>query len=168
MDLWLKIFVVVAAAAIVVQMGILVAMYMQFRQMNERMTRIATDLHAKAEPVLIRLRLLLDDTQPRITSIVSDAAEITHLARSQAVKVDRVFTEAVDRLRLQIIRADQILTGAMEALEDAGAELRRSVWAPVQKATALLRGIQAGLEIFRSARRSPERAREHQEEGLFI
>jgi hypothetical protein len=168
MDLWLKIFVVVAAAAIIVQMGILVAMYMQFRQMNERMTRIATDLHAKAEPVLVRLQLLLDDTRPRITSIVGDTAEITHLARGQALKVDRVFTEAVDRLRLQIIRADQILTGALESIEDAGTEIRRTVTGPVQKATALIRGIQAGLDFFRASRRSPERSREHQEEGLFI
>ena len=42
---------------------------------------------------------------------MGDTAEITRLARGQAQKVDRVFTEALERLRIQVIRADQILTG---------------------------------------------------------
>jgi type IV secretory pathway VirB2 component (pilin) len=79
-----------------------------------------------------------------------------------------VFTEAVDRLRLQIIRADQIITGALEAVESAGAEIRRSISGPVQKAVALIKGIQAGLEVLRATKRSPQSAAEHQEESLFI
>lgn len=165
---WLPFFVIVTALAVVVQMAILAAMFLQFRRINERMSRIADDLHAKTTPILSRLHVLLEDTQPRISSMVADAAEVAHLARSQAQKVDRIFTEAVDRLRAQLIRADQILTGALEAVEDTGTKFRRTVMGPVQEATALIKGIKVGLDFFRSQRRPPERGGEHQDEGLFI
>ncbi len=171
MDGWLQIFVIVAAAAIIIQMGILIALYLQFRQMNERITRMTGELQARMIPVLTRLQVLMDDVQPRISSAVADVSEITHLVRAQAIKVDRVFTEAVDRLRLQIIRADQMLTGALETIESTGAEIRRSISGPAQKVAALVKGIQVGLEVLRSTRsRTPgsQRASEHQEESLFI
>ncbi|MCL6565671.1 MAG: hypothetical protein K6U09_04525 [Acidobacteriia bacterium] len=168
MEIWLQTFVLVAAAAIILQMGILIALYLQFRQMNERIARTTAELQARIFPVLSRLQTLMEDVQPRLSSAAADVAEITHLARAQAVKVDRLFTEAVDRLRLQIIRADQLITGALEAVESAGQELRRSVSGPAQKIAALIKGIQAGLEVLRGIERSPQRSAEHPEESLFI
>jgi len=168
MDTWLAVFVVVAAVAIVLQMVILAAMYFQFRQMNQRTSRALTDLQTKLDPILTRLDRLLEDSQGRMASIVTDAAEIIHLVRGQAQKVDRVFTEAVDRLRLQIIRADQILTGALESLEETGSELRRTVFGPVHKASAFIKGVKTGLDFFRGRRSAAERTRETQDEGLFI
>jgi len=76
-------------------------------------------------------------------------------------------TEAVDRLRMQLVHADQILTGALETVEETGARLRSSVWRPVQSVTALVRGIQTGLEFYRGRRRQAEGVTE-QDEELFI
>ncbi len=101
--------------------------------------------------------------------MVADAAHVVYLARAQAQKVDRVFTEASDRLRGQLVRADRILTGAMEAMEDAGSKFTHSVWRPVQKVSALMQGIKVGIDLLRSRRahRRPEEPLE-QEEELFI
>jgi hypothetical protein len=165
---WVAAFVIIAALAIVLQAGILAAMYVQMRRTSEQMTRIATDLHEKSDPILSRLRMLLDDVHPRISAIAADAQEISMVARSQAHKVDRVFNEAVDRLRLQVIRADQLLTGALESIEQAGSDMRRTVMGPVQQAAAIIQGVKAGIEVFRGQRRNPERAREQQDEELFI
>ena len=169
MDVWLKLFIAVTALAVVSQAVILLVLYLQFRQMSERMTRIATDLHTRVTPILSRLQVLVDDVQPRITSMVADAAEITHLARTQAQKVDRVFTEAADRLRMQLIHLDRIATGALEAIEEAGTKFRRTLWGPVQQASAFIKGVKTGLEFFRSRRRPGEaRGDSQQDEGLFI
>lgn len=168
METWVGFFVILAAVAIILQMAILGAMYLTMRRTSENMTRMAADFHAKSEPVLTRLRILLDDAQPRVSSIAADAAEIAHVARGQVYQVDRVLAETLDRLRLQIIRADQMLTGALEHIETAGSEVKRSVMGPVQQAAAIIQGVKAGLEVFRGHRRSPERARGHQDEELFI
>jgi len=115
------------------------------------------------------VQILLDDTQPKISTMVSDAAHIVYLARGQAQKVDRVFTEAADRLRGQLVRADRILTGTLEAVEEAGSQFKHSFWRPVQKASALVQGIKVGLDLLRSRRSSSRRDEPlEQEEELFI
>jgi hypothetical protein len=167
METWIAVFVCVAAAAIVLQAAILVAMFFQMRRITERMERFTADLESRLGPILNRVHILLEDTQPKISEMVADAAHVVYLARAQAQKVDRVFTEAADRLRGQLVRADHILTGALEAVEDAGTKFTHSVWRPVQKVSALMQGIKVGIELLRSRRRRPEEPLE-QEEELFI
>jgi len=129
--------------------------------------------HAAAGPILTRVQILLDDTQPKISTMVSDAAHIVYLARGQAQKMDRVFTDAADRFRGQLLHIDRILTGTMEAVEDAGAQFKHSFWKPVQRASALVQGIKVGLDLLRSRRAATqpdaqERSSPEQEEELFI
>jgi len=162
------IFTGVAALAIVLQMLILLGMYLQVRQMNAHITRITSELHERLDPILSRIHFLLEESSGNFRQMVSDGAELTHLARSQAQKVDRVFSEAVDRLRDQILRADQILTGVLEQVEDAGSQFRKTVLEPVQQATAFIRGIKSGIDFLRARQRSPERAQQQPDEELFI
>ena len=169
MDTWLQVFVVVASVAIVIQAAMLTAMFFQMKRLSERLERFTGDLESRLTPILSRVQIFLEDTQPRLSEMVADAAHVVYLARAQAQKVDRVFTEASDRLRGQLVRADRILTGAMEAMEDAGSKFTHSVWRPVQKVSALMQGIRVGIDLLRSRRahRRPEEPLE-QEEELFI
>ena len=173
MQFWLEMFSIVAAIALVVQVVILTALLFQMRRTTENVNRVMSELQSRVGPILTRLQILLDDTQPKISSMVNDASHIVYLARGQAQKVDRVFTEAADRLRGQLLHADRILTGTLEAVEETGSQIKHSFWRPVQKASALVQGIKVGLDLLRSRRGSRSRARndeprESQEEELFI
>ena len=170
MQFWLEFFSIIAAIALVVQVVILTALFFQLRRTTENVNRLVGDLHSRVGPILTRVQILLDDTQPKISSMVNDASHIVYLARGQAQKIDRVFTDAADRVRGQLVRADRILTGTLEAVEDAGAKIKHSFWQPVQKASALVQGIKVGLDILRSRRRrrQGDEPREQQEEELFI
>jgi hypothetical protein len=171
MESWMPFFVVVVAMAVVVQAIVLIALFLQLRRTAARVAQTVTDLNARLTPLLSQVQILVEDISPQISGIVSDASELTRLARSQAQKVDRLVTETMERLRLQLVHVDQILTGAMEAVEDAGSHLRQTVWAPVIKATALVRGVQAGIEFLRSNRRDRnpvEVSGDNRDEGMFI
>jgi hypothetical protein len=169
METWVAVFVCVAAVAILIQAAILVAMFLQMRRTMDRMERFTSDLESRLTPILSRVQILLEDTQPKISEMVADAAHVVYLARAQAQKVDRVFTEASDRLRGQLVRADRILTGALEAMEDAGSKFSNSVWKPVQKVSALMQGIKVGIDLLRSRRGNRRREEPlEQEEELFI
>jgi hypothetical protein len=108
--------------------------------------------------------------------MVNDASHMVYLARGQAQKVDRVFTEAADRMRGQLIHMDRILSAALESVEEAGLQFKHSFWLPMQKASALVQGIKVGIDLLRSRRRGggterrrgDEPPREPQEEELFI
>jgi len=165
---WLEAFIVIATIAIVIQMAILLAMFVQMRIAVRQFTRIAIQLQARIDPILLRTNRILEDSEDRIRSIMGDAAELTRLARSQAQKVDRVFTDAVERLRVQVMRADQILTGTLEVIEDAGSTFRSKLWAPFQQASAVLKGVKAGLDFIRGQKRRPDSETATQDEELFI
>ena len=163
---------IVVAISLVVQVSILTALFFTTRKTMQKLDKTVEDLNAKAGPILTRVQILLDDTQPKISTMVNDASHIVYLARGQAQKMDRVFTEAADRFRGQIVQLDRILTGTMEAVEDAGAQFKQSFWRPVQKASALVQGIKIGLDLLRARRAATGSAgREEapeQEEELFI
>ena len=152
MQTWLAVFVIVASVAIVVQAALLAALFFQMRRTMERVDHFTTDLQSRVGPILTRVQLLLDDTQPKISELVADAAHVVYLARGQAQKVDRIFTDASDRLRGQLVHADRILTGALETVEEAGTQFRKSFWRPVQKVSAVVTGIKVGLDLLRSRR----------------
>ncbi len=164
------IFSIVAAMALVVQVAILIGLFLQVKRTTESVNRLVTDLHTRIGPILTRTQILLDDTQPKITALVDDASHVVYLARTQAQKMDKVFTEASDRLRGQLVRADRILTGTLEAVEDAGTQVRRSFLGPVQKASAVVQGIKVGLDFLRSRRGNKQSFDERleQEDELFI
>lgn len=170
MQNWIPFFVVVTALAVVLQVAILLAIYLQFRRTSRQFSRLMTDLQARIGPILTRLQILIEDTHPRISHMIADASHVVYLARTQAQKVDRVFTEGADRLRAQLVHVDRILTGALETVEDAGSKFRSTVWEPMQKASAVLKGIKVGLDFFRTRKRPPsnEPAEPQQEEELFI
>jgi hypothetical protein len=168
MSPWVEAFIIIAGIAIVMQMAILAAMYFELRTSLNHFTKIANDLHSRLDPILGRIDHILEDSEDRITSIMGDAAEITRLARSQAQKVDRVFTDAVERLRIQVIRADQILTGTLEVIDEAGSKVRKTLWGPVQQASALIKGLKVGLDYIRGQKRRAESETAPQDEELFI
>lgn len=170
MNTWIAVFIVIAGIAIAVQAVMLSALFFELRRVSQRMERFTEDLQTRLTPILTRTQFLLEDAQPKISEMIADASHMVYLARAQAQKFDRVFTEASDRLRGQLVRADRILTGTLEAVEDAGSKFRSGFWRPMQKASALLQGIKVGLDLLRSSRggrRQSDDAVEREEE-LFI
>ena len=173
MPTWPAYFVVIIAVAFALQTAILAAVYFQTKKSHEQIMRMANDLHARIAPLISRVEMLVGETQPRIVGMLNDASEVVHIARNQAQKVDRVLTETLDRIRFQLLHTDQILTGVLETVEDAGSTVRRAVMGPVQQATAVIRGIKTGIDVLRSFRRprdgsSTTPASDPSDEGLFI
>jgi hypothetical protein len=168
MQTWVSVFIVVASVAIVVQVVLLAVFYTMFLRLGATLTRVTRNLEAKAIPILDRADRLLAESEGQLREIVSDARDTVALAKSTGQRFDRLLNEAADRLRQQIIHADRMLSGALEAIEDTGTELRKSVIEPMRTATAFVRGVRAGVNFFRSRSRVPERRRDTQDEGLFI
>jgi hypothetical protein len=166
---WVEAFIVIAAIAIVMQMAVMLAMLLQLKNSLEHFTRLSTDLQGRIDPILTRINRILEDSEGRISSVMGDTAEITRLARSQAQKIDRVFTDTIERLQIQVIRADQILTGAMEVVDEAGTKFRNTLWGPIRQASAVMKGIKVGLDMLRRQQGGAvESDVASQDEELFI
>lgn len=164
---WVEAFIVIAAIAIILQTAILAGLFFETRTAVRNLTRIVSQLQARIDPILIRTNRILEDSESRIASVMEDASELTRLARNQAQKVDRVVTDIAERLRVQVIRADRILTGTLEVIEETGTTVRSKIWQPINQVSAVLKGVKAGLDFLRQRRR-PEGEATTEDEELFI
>jgi hypothetical protein len=165
---WLIVFVALVAIAVALQAIVLLAIYVQLRRTTQRVEQVSHEVQQRVLPLILRVQMLVEETQPRISSMLADSAEVTRLARAQMQRVDRVFGEAADRLRLQLIHADQILSGALDSVEETSTQIRRTVLGPLNSIIAVVRGVQTGIEFYRGIRRPANGSTEAQDENLFI
>jgi hypothetical protein len=152
----MPLFVAVVGVALFMQMLMFAAMFMAMRRLSQRVTRIADELQGRFFPLVSRLEVWVEEAQPRVYGALYEASKMTHTARHQVERADRIITEVADRLRMRIVHSDHVLTGVLESIEDTGVKLRRSVRAPVRSATAWFRGIQTGFDFYRGRGRRTE------------
>ncbi len=66
--------------------------------------------------------------------------------------------DIVDRTRLQVIRADELLNRTMDRIEETSDVVHRTVVSPVRQLSGSIQGLTAGLEfLLGGERRSPAR-----------
>jgi methyl-accepting chemotaxis protein len=164
------IFVVVAAVAIVVQMGILIALYVGMRQAASRMEGIAGRLERQTGPLLTTATAILEDAQPKIAEITSNLAESSATVRAHVSQVAEATGEIVERARLHAIRMDEFVDNTMGKIETASEILETKVLSPVRRVQGIIAAVNAGLGVLRSSRsrRKAARAGVEQDEEMFI
>ncbi len=168
METWLPIFVGIIALAVLTQTIILIVIFAVLLKLGKQMKQIADDIHGRINPIISRIHAIVEESQPRIASVMADAAEMTHMARSQAQRIDRMLAENLERLRVQLLHIDELVTGTLQSVQDTGNKVKQTVWAPVRSVTAVMRGIQTGFEFYRGNRRRADGAGESPDEDLFI
>ena len=159
--------VVVIAALCVVQTITLLVLVLTFRKWSNRMAAMAEDATRNAEPVLRAARELLADSKEKLNLVSQNLVEISQLTKNQVTRFDTLFTDLSDRLRLQMIRVDQLLSNTVARVEETTETIQRNVLAPVREISAILAGVRTALDYLR--RRNKTRVeRATQEEELFI
>ena len=150
---YLPIFVGVTAVAVVIQAGILVGLFVAVRKSASRMEALATEVKAKVLPTVDTAQSILVDMRPKIDTIASNVSETSSVVRSQIERLDATVTDIVDRTRLQVIRADELLNRTMDRIEETSEAVHRTVISPVRQLSGLVQGLTAGLEFLLGGKR---------------
>lgn len=146
------VFIAVTSAAVVLQAGILVAMYLAMRKSSARMEALALEVKSKAVPTLETAQAMLTELRPRLAVIADNLMETTISVRSQVERVDATVSDAVDRARLQVIRADELLSRTLDRVEETSDMVHRTVVSPVRQFSGLIQGVTAGIEFLLGGR----------------
>lgn len=149
----LTIFIAVTSAAVVIQAGILVAMYLAVRQTTARTEALANEVRSKVLPTVEMVQSMVADLRPKVEGIVNNFNESSVMARNQMARLDATMSDLLDRARLQVIRADELVGRALDRVEETGDLVNKTVVSPVRQVSGLLQGLTAGLEFFFSGRR---------------
>jgi methyl-accepting chemotaxis protein len=143
----ITVFVALTGAAVVLQAGILAALYVTMRKSSARMEALAVELKTKALPALETAQEILTELRPKLTVIADNLTETTHSVRSQVERMDATVNDVVDRARLQIIRGDELLTRTLDRVEETSDMVHSTVVSPVRQFAGLIQGVTAGIEF---------------------
>lgn len=155
MDEKLTIFIAVTSAAVVLQMLILAGMYFALRKLSTQVMTVTEEVKTQALPLLesgkkleAEVRRLLETSAPKVELVLDNASAITTTAHGAIDRVETTLNDVLDRARLQIIRADEMVTRAMDQVEETSEKVAHTVTTPVKHATGIVQGISTGLGAY--------------------
>jgi hypothetical protein len=169
MDKLVPLFIIFTAVAVIIQAGILVALFVVVRKTSGRVEKLASEVNTKALPLIETTQTLLVEVKPRVIDIVTNAEESARIARAQMERLDATVSDIVDRTRLQVIRADELVNRTMDRVEETTDMVHRTVVSPIRRLSGLVQGLSAGLEFFLGRkRRQPRDGMGVPQDELFI
>jgi hypothetical protein len=155
------IFIAITGAAVVLQAGLLAAMYLALRKSSTQFELLAEEVKSKALPTLTETQSLLAELRPKLQLISENLAEVTSTVRTQLQRVDATVNDALDRARLQVIRTDEMVTRTLDRVEATSDIVQKTVTSPVRHISGVIQGVTAGVEFFlRNQGRKNGRGRE--------
>lgn len=153
-------FVAVTAVAIVVQAGVLIAIYYSSKRLGDQFERFMRE----TREVMVPIKSITENLRVASGNLV----EIGMAAREQFRRVEAMVTETGEALHIQVDRLDQTSRDIVNRINETAQVVQDSVVKPFREVSALAKGITRGLEAFMFRRRRSTVDQAHQDEELFI
>jgi len=152
-----------------VQAGIMVGLYLAVRKSTAKMEALATEVKSKALPTIETVQSMLVEMRPKIDVMTTNFSESSTLVRNQLGRIDAALTDALDRTRLQVIRADELLNRTMDKVEETSEIVHKTVISPLRQVNGLMAAISTGVEVFLGQkRRHPKNGAGVPQDEMFI
>jgi hypothetical protein len=172
MENLLIIFIAITGAAVLLQAGLLAAMYLSMRKTSAHVESLSNEVKTKILPTIDTAQSVLTEVKPKIEVIADNLAQTSTSVREEIQRLDATVNDVVDRARLQIIRADEMLTRTFDRVEYTSDVVQKTVMSPVRQVSGVIQGVTAGLEfLFGSRDRKNGRTRERRavpQDEMFI
>jgi hypothetical protein len=155
MDDKLTIFIAITAAAVVLQFLVLLVMAIVVSKLSARLKTVADETESRVFPLIESARILqqevksfLETSRPKVDLILDNAAHVTTTARTDVERVQVTVNDLLDRLRLQVIRADEMVTRTMDRVEETSERVQHSVMSPVRQVSGIVQAVSVGVGTF--------------------
>ena len=169
MQTLLIVFIVVTALAVVIQAGVLVSLYISVKKTSSRVESIAGDLQQRAAPALDAATAILNNSRGNLQTLTENLAATSTSLRNQVERVETTMGDLIDRTRLQVIRADEMVSRTLDRVEETSEFVQHTVISPVKQLAGLVSGLTVGLDAFFRRRKGPQRSQpQTEDEELFI
>jgi len=169
----MSLFVALTGIAVLLQAGVLLAMYVAMRKSTRHLEELATEVKTKVMPTVAQAQEMITAVRPKIETIVDNLSEATTTLRSEVQRVDATVNDAIDRARLQVIRADELLSRTLDRVEQTSDLVHKTVISPVKQLSGMVQGITVALEFLFGGRNrrnggSREERRAVPQDEMFI
>jgi methyl-accepting chemotaxis protein len=159
MDNNLPIYIAILTACIVLQTLVLLVAFFVMLKLRTRMEALANRvedtagiLHTRVLPVIDNAKAIqqdvkafIDTARPKIETLIDNASHVSTNARNTADRLNTTVNDAVDRFRLQVIRADELTTRTMDRIEETSEKVQHTVMSPVRQVSGIVQAISTGV-----------------------
>ena len=147
----------------------MVALYLAVRKSTAKMEALATEVRSKVLPTMETVQNILVELRPKIDIMSTNFLESSTLVRNQLGRIDATLTDALDRTRLQVIRADELLNRTMDKVEETSEIVHKTVISPLRQVNGLMTAISTGIDVFLGQkRRHPKNGAGMPQDEMFI
>ena len=167
MDDKLTIFIAVTAVAVVLQMLILLGMAITMWKLKARMEILAGKVEDTTAIVQTRVLPVIDNVKnlqaeiqsfiktnrPKIEAIIDNVDHISTKTRGTVDRFEVTANDAIDRVRLQVIRGDELLSRTMDRVEETTEKVQHTVMSPVRQVSGIAQAISTGVGAYFNTQR---------------
>jgi len=150
---------IIALALVVLAIGVVISSAFGAKLLH-RVNAIADIVEHKTGPILDRTTAILTDLAPRVKSVGDKAesisANVEHISttvRDQVTQLSVTVAELNEtvrgingRARVQVVRADNIVSDALHATEEISQTVQNGIKGPVRQIAGVIAGLKAGIE----------------------
>ena len=156
----LTIFVALTAIAVILQAGVLIAIYLVTKRTSEQLDKFTRD----AGDLMVPMRSVADN----LKTVSEDLIELGLSAKEQFRRVEGIITDAGQSIQAQMNRFDRVSKNVAERIDETAEAVQDSIISPFRDVSALAKGLTRGVQFFfnRRARTAEETVQEDEE--LFI
>ncbi|MFZ0592728.1 MAG: hypothetical protein WAM39_19875 [Bryobacteraceae bacterium] len=140
----LTVFVAICCLAMVAQAIAMFGIFRAARQIQEKLNGLLPE----AAKVLNAAQTTINQTSKFVTETNARTVEILDITKAQLNKLDGVFTDAANRAKVQMERAELVLDDAMSRTQQTVVVLQKGVIGPIREVYGVLTGIRAAIAAF--------------------
>ena len=158
----LTLCIAIIGVSVVLQVLVLAGILFALRKLQARMEAFADKLEDTSSVMQARLLPMLEDakalqhdlkefvgaTRPKIETLVQNLHHISDTARSSVERIDATVNDAVDRIRLQVIRGDEMVTRTLDRIEETSDKVQHTVMSPVRQMSGIVQAISTGVGTY--------------------
>ncbi len=164
----LTVFIAVTAVAVVLQTLILAGVSIAVLKMAKRMQALQSRVNDQVLPMMEKARTLVDESVPKLQTVVTNLTESSGVIRAQVEKIDGVVTQIVENVRTQASRIDVLTTRTLERVDSAAATVQHTVTSPIRRIGGVVEGVIAGIGSFAGKRKETRTGKAVPNEEMFI
>jgi methyl-accepting chemotaxis protein len=155
-EILLTVFMGLTALAIVIQMGILIALFVISKKASERLQSLL--------PMIRDTKILLAEATPKVREVLDNLAVLSATARRDAERFSSTANAITDRVREQVVRADELVTRTLNRAE----ETTETVPQIIRQISGVMTGVAAGLAEFLGSRKLQRQKNAMPRDEMFI
>lgn len=141
----LSVFVIVAAVAIVIQLGVMFALYASSRRTGERLQAVSHELEENLLPIIRELRSAVGDMAPKLHTTLDNITAISTTVRADAERLSVTVHDVSARVQQQAARVDEMVSRTLNRVEQTTDTVQNVISSPARQFSGVIAGVSAGL-----------------------